>query len=153
MRLNKYLAQAGVASRRKADTLIQAGTVMVNGELEINPATNISPSDTVTFDGQKVELNQETFFILLNKPKGVITTTKDEKGRRSVLDLIPSQERLFPVGRLDRDTTGLVLLTNDGELANRLAHPRWRIPRIYEAVFDTPFSKEEIGRIADGVSA
>ncbi len=151
MRLNKYLAQSGVASRRRADDLIKAATVMVNGKLVLDPATDIGPDDSVTFDGQAISIEQNTDFILLNKPKGVITTARDEKGRKTVLDIVPHQGRLFPVGRLDRDTTGLVLLTNDGELANRLAHPRWRIPRLYEAVFDRPFTKDEIGRLATGI--
>ncbi|MFH1850857.1 MAG: pseudouridine synthase [Candidatus Neomarinimicrobiota bacterium] len=151
MRLNKFLAHAGVASRRTADGLIQAATTSVNGRIVTDPAFDVSEKDEILFDGRRLSLIRHTRMILLHKPTGVITTTRDELGRRSVLDLVPRDERLFPVGRLDQDTTGLVLLTNDGELANRLAHPRWRIQRIYEAVIDRPLTKPEIQRLAKGM--
>lgn len=151
MRLNKYLAQAGVASRRSAEALIKAATTMVNGKLVTDPARDIEPEDIVTYDGRRLSIVSKTQVIILNKPTGVITTVSDEKGRKSVLDFVPHKERLFPVGRLDRDTTGLVLLTNDGALSNRLAHPRWRIPRLYEAVIDRPLSQREIGRLSKGI--
>ena len=151
MRLNKYLAQAGVASRRKADELIQAATTTVNGKLVLDPALEVGLEDIVAYDGRQLSIKSKTELYILNKPAGIITTVSDERGRRSVVDLVPSKERLFPIGRLDRDTTGLVLLTNDGDLANRLAHPRWRIPRIYNAVVDHSLSNQEISRMAKGM--
>ncbi len=149
--MNKFLAQAGVASRRGADNLIKAGTTMINGELVLDPAKNVGSDDIVTYDGRRLSIEREIRVYLLNKPAGVITTTSDELGRKTVLDLVPYKERLFPVGRLDRDTTGLILLTNDGELANRLAHPRWQLPRIYEAVIDRPLVQREIKRLSQGI--
>ncbi len=131
MRLNKFLAKAGVASRRESDRLIQAATTFVNGKLILDPAFSVTEDDEVVFDNQRIRLKSDTIVLMLNKPKNTITTVKDTHGRRTVLDLIPTQERLFPIGRLDKDTTGLILLTNDGELANYLMHPKNRIPRIY----------------------
>ncbi len=151
MRLNKYLAQSGVASRRKADELIRAATTTVNGKLIIDPAYQVADGDEVFFDGRRLELNRETKLLVLNKPAGIITSARDEKGRKTVLDLIPGKERLFPVGRLDKDTTGLLLLTNDGELANRLAHPRWGIERIYEVVVDRPLDTDECRKMERGI--
>ena len=128
MRLNKFLAQAGVASRREADRYIQNAMVTVNGVLENNPAYQVKDDDDVFFDDQRLKIEQNTRIILLNKPTGYITTAKDPLGRKTVMDLVHTDERLFTIGRLDKDTTGLLLLTNDGQLANTLMHPRHRIP-------------------------
>jgi len=147
MRLNKYLAQSGISSRREADELIQGATVTVNGIVEMNPAYDVQHSDEVRFDNKRIQPETNTRFILLNKPIGYITTVKDPLKRKTVMDLIQTDERLFPVGRLDKDTTGLLILTNDGELANRLMHPKNRIPRIYKVEIDKTFRDWEIKRM------
>ncbi|MFQ6613397.1 MAG: pseudouridine synthase [Fidelibacterota bacterium] len=147
MRLNKYLARCGIASRREADRLIQAATTTVNGVIMMDPAYDVQDGDVVEFDNQVVRpVTQESFY-MLNKPKGVLSTTSDPFGRKSVVDLLPVRERLFPVGRLDKDTTGLLILTNSGEIANRLMHPRYRVARIYEAVIDQRLSDRQIQRM------
>ncbi len=151
MRLNKYLAQAGIASRREADDLIKAATVTVNGVVEVNPAYHVQEADEVRYDNKRVKPESNTCVILLNKPEGYITTVKDPLKRKTVMHLIQTEERLFPVGRLDKDTTGLLLLTNDGELANRLMHPKNRIPRIYKVEIDKTFRSWEIKRMATKV--
>ncbi len=151
MRLNKYLAGCGVASRRAADKLIQAGATEVNGRLVTDPAYAVTDRDEVVYDGQKISLVTKTIVLIFNKPKGVITSTRDERDRKTVFDFIDLKDRLFPVGRLDRDTTGLLLLTNDGELANRLAHPRWHIPRIYRVEIDNQLTAREIQRMRKGL--
>ena len=151
MRLNRYLAHAGVASRRESDRLIQEGVVSVNGKLMMDPAYNVQSDDVVMFDGQVLEIQSETVVYMLNKPKNVITTAKDTHGRKTVLDLVPANLRLFPIGRLDKDTTGLILLTNDGELANYLMHPRNRIPRYYEVEIDGRLTDKEISKIKKGI--
>jgi len=110
MRLNKYLAQSGVASRRESDRLIQEGTVTVNGHVMIDPAYQVQENDEVTFDGKLLAPQESTVVYMLNKPKNVITTARDEYGRKTVMDLIPSNRRLFPIGRLDKDTTGIILI-------------------------------------------
>ena len=137
MRLNKYLAAAGVGSRRKCDEYIADGRVMVNGEVIKKLGSRINESsDTVTFDDQKVGLKEKFIYIILNKPTGIITTAKDEYDRQTVLDLIPLEERIFPVGRLDQDSTGLVFLTNDGDLANQLIHPKFNIKKTYHVLLN-----------------
>ncbi|MDP6340270.1 MAG: pseudouridine synthase [Candidatus Marinimicrobia bacterium] len=151
MRLNKFLAQAGIASRRGADDLIKGATVTVNSMVEVNPAYQVQNSDDVRYDNKRVKLGLKTRVILLNKPNGFITTVKDPLRRRTVMDLIQTEERLFPVGRLDKDTTGLLLLTNDGELANRLMHPKNQIPRIYKVEIDRTFRRWEVNRLATKV--
>ena len=130
-RLNQYLASTGVASRRAAEDLIRAGRVTVNGEVA-GLAVRVGPGDDVRLDGQPL-VAQATQVLLLHKPAGVVTTARDTHGRRTVLDLVPDGVRLFPVGRLDRDTTGALLLTNDGNLAHRLMHPRHGVPKTYVA--------------------
>ncbi len=151
MRLNKYLARCGVASRREADRLIQAATTTVNGVIVLDPAYDVQEQDEVLFDGQKVRLVTQDIFYMLNKPKGVLTTTTDPYGRKSVLDLVPTRDRLFPVGRLDRDTTGLIILTNSGDLANRLMHPRYRVARIYEATIEGRLTPQQIQKMKRGM--
>ncbi len=129
MRLNKYLAKSGVASRRESDRLIQEGTVTVNNQVTIDPAYQVQENDEITFDGKVLTIKEKTVVYMLNKPKNVITTARDTHGRKTVLDFIPSNRRLFPIGRLDKDTTGLILITDNGEFANYLMHPKNRIPR------------------------
>ena len=148
MRLNKYIAKSGECSRRQADGFVQGGSVTVNGTLELNPAYQVLENDDVRFDGRRVEISQEFKTILLNKPMGYITTSRDPFKRKTVIDLIDLRERLFPIGRLDKDTTGLLLLTNDGSLANTLTHPKNKIPRIYELEIDKPFQVWEKKKIA-----
>jgi 23S rRNA pseudouridine2605 synthase len=147
MRLNKFLAQSGVASRRKADELIQMATTEVNGKICQDPAYDVKDSDVVKYDGQQISPILEKVVIMLHKPKKVITTVKDTHGRKTVLDLVPSKYRLTPIGRLDQDTTGLLLLTNDGNLHQKLSHPRNQIPKDYEAVIEgkmTSFQKQKL---------
>ena len=151
MRLNKYLAKSGVASRRKSDKLIQAATTFVNGELITDPAFNVKIDDVVKYDGQKLSLVTEIMVIMLNKPKNIITTVKDTHNRKTVLDLIPITNRLFPIGRLDKDTTGLVFLTNNGELANYLMHPKNKIPRVYQAEIEGKLNQKAITKMKKGI--
>lgn len=151
MRLNKYLAQSGVASRRESDRLIQEGTVTVNAQVMIDPAYQVQENDHVTFDGKLLKPQENTVVYMLNKPKNVITTAQDTLGRKTVLELIPSKRRLFPIGRLDKDTTGLILITDNGELANYLMHPKNRVPRLYEAEIEGHLNSKEITRIKKGI--
>jgi len=150
VRLNAYLARAGVASRRKADELIKAGRVTVNGEPgQLN--TFVSGRDRVELDGRPLE-KQRLAYVLLHKPAGVVTTASDPQGRPTVVDLVADHEtRVVPVGRLDADTTGALLLTNDGELAHRLAHPRYEIEKVYEAEVEGDPSDETLRRLERGV--
>ena len=150
MRLNAYLARAGVSSRRKADELIKAGRVTVNGEPgQLN--TFVAKRDRVELDGQPLE-RQPLAYVLLNKPAGTVTTARDPQGRPTVVELVAGYEiRLVPVGRLDADTTGALLLTNDGELAHRLAHPRYEIEKVYEAQVEGEPSDEALARLEQGV--
>lgn len=151
MRLNKYLAKSGVASRRESDRLIQEGTVTVNSQVMIDPAYQVQENDEVTFDGKVLSLQEKTVVYMLNKPKNVITTVHDEYGRKTVLNLIPSNRRLFPIGRLDKDTTGLILITDNGELANYLMHPKNRVSRFYEVEIEGNLNSKEIGKIKKGI--
>lgn len=151
MRLNKYLAKSGVASRRESDRLIQEGTVTVNGQVLIDPAYQVQENDEVTFDGKVLSLQETTVVYMLNKPKNVITTARDEYGRKTVMDLIPSNRRLFPIGRLDKDTTGLILITDNGELANYLMHPKNRVSRFYEVEIEGNLNSKEIAKIKKGI--
>ena len=149
MRLNAYLARAGVASRRRADELIREGRVRVNGERgELN--TVVGKRDVVEVDGERVAL-QRLAYVLLNKPPGVVTTASDPHGRKTVVDLVPAEPRVVPVGRLDVDTTGALLLTNDGDLAHRLAHPRYGVPKVYEADVEGSLSPDDLARLRAGI--
>jgi len=150
VRLNAYLARAGVASRRKADELIKAGRVTVNGEPgQLN--TFVAKRDRVELDGRQLQ-KQQLAYVLLHKPAGVVTTASDPRGRPIVVELVSQYEtRLVPVGRLDADTTGALLLTNDGELAHRLAHPRYEVEKVYEAEVEGEPSDEAISRLVEGV--
>ena len=149
MRLNAYLARCGVASRRHADELVKAGRVRVNGRVgELN--TYVGPGDLVEVDGVRVE-PEPLAHILLHKPVGVLTTARDPGGRPTVLDLVRHPSRVVPVGRLDADTTGALLLTNDGELAHRLAHPRYRVDKVYEVEVEGEPSDAALERLRRGV--
>ncbi len=136
MRLAKYLATAGVASRRAAEDMIRAGRVTVGGERELDPARAVEPGDVVELDRRVIAAAPERVVYAVNKPAGVISTARDPQGRPTVVSLVPSELRLYPVGRLDLDTTGLILLTNDGELAHRLTHPSFEVEKSYLAVLD-----------------
>lgn len=151
-RLNKYIADTGYCSRRKADEIIFNGGATVNGRMILEPGYRVKPGDNVTVDGKKLK-EVSKYYVLLNKTRDAITTTSDERGRKTVMDLIQgaSEERLYPVGRLDRNTTGLLLLTNDGELANRLSHPSGEVRKVYRATLDKPVSYEVIKQIRKGV--
>jgi 23S rRNA pseudouridine2605 synthase len=149
MRLNAYLARAGVASRRSADELIKAGRVRVNGAPgELN--TDVGRHDVVEVDGDRVR-PQKLAYLLLHKPAGVVTTARDPHGRRTVVDLIGRKPGVVPVGRLDADTTGALLLTNDGLLAHRLAHPRYEVDKVYIAEVEGRPSDGALRRLADGI--
>ena len=148
MRLNKFIAKSGECSRRQADKYVKGGSVTVNGSLELNPAYQVLGVDDIRFDGRRITSSEKTITILLNKPMGYITTSHDPFKRKTVMDLINHKERLFPIGRLDKDTTGLLLLTNDGNLANILTHPKNKIPRIYELEIDKPFQSWEKKKIS-----
>ncbi len=153
MRLNKFIANAGVCSRREADELISKGKIKVNGEVVTALGTKVKPHDTVSYGGKKLT-HEEKVYVLLNKPKDYITTADDPQQRKTVLDLLGNhfRERLYPVGRLDRNTTGLLLLTNDGELTKKLSHPRYGIRKIYHVHLDRPLAKTDLENIAKGVS-
>jgi 23S rRNA pseudouridine2605 synthase len=149
MRLNAYLARAGVASRRGADELIQAGRVRVNGEVA-GLATYVQARDRVELDGEPLEVEPLTY-VLLHKPAGVVTTARDPQGRPTVVGLVGHEHRVVPVGRLDADTTGALLLTNDGPLAHRLMHPRYEVDKVYEVEVEGEPSGEALVRLAGGV--
>ena len=149
MRLNAYLARAGVASRRAAEELIRAGRVRVNGEVA-GLATFVEPSDRVELDGRPL-VPEALAYVLLHKPAGVVTTASDPHGRPTVVDLVDLGQRVVPVGRLDADTTGALLLTNDGPLAHRLAHPRYQVDKVYEAEVEGEPDDEALRRLAEGV--
>ena len=153
MPLNKFLAHAGVAGRREAADMIRKGLVKVNGELVTEPGHKVAPADDVRFNGKKLFPSRNLVYILLNKPKDYITTTDDEKGRKTVLDLVrrATNERVYPVGRLDRNTSGVLLLTNDGELAQKLTHPSYEIKKVYAVTLDKPLDKKDFDRILEGV--
>ena len=149
MRLNAYLARAGVASRRSADELIKAGRVTVNGERgQLN--TFVTRRDRVEVDGKPVTA-QELTYVLLHKPAGTVTTARDPQGRPTVVELVDVPERVVPVGRLDADTTGALLLTNDGPLAHRLAHPRYGVEKVYEVEVEGEPDESALRRLAEGV--
>jgi 23S rRNA pseudouridine2605 synthase len=154
VRLVKYLAHAGVASRRSAETLIAAGRVSVEGETVTDPARDVPPGTRVAVDGLELSGPEPRVAFALHKPTGVLSTARDTHGRRTVLDLVPAAGlRLYPVGRLDADSSGLILLTNDGELANRLTHPRFEVPKTYRATLaGGPISDRSLGVLRRGVA-
>jgi len=147
MRLNRFLAHAGICSRRKADEYILAGQVTVDGEVQREMGFKVQPNAEVRFNG-KVIFAEKKMYILLNKPKDIICTTSDEKGRRTIMDIVNiKSQRIYPVGRLDRHTTGLLLMTNDGELAQKLAHPSYEVSKIYQVILDKPLLKKHLVQI------
>ena len=151
MRLAKFLAHAGVASRRSAERLIGGGRVTVGGEVVTDPARDVDESSDVRFDGAPVAIEAREVFAL-NKPAGVVSTARDTHGRPTVVSLVPSERRLYPVGRLDADTTGLILLTNDGDLADQLTHPRYEVPKTYLATVEPGrVSERALRRLREGV--
>ena len=151
IRLNKYISNSGICSRREADVFIKAGSATVNGKLITEMGYKVLPTDQVRFDGTLINPEQKRY-ILLNKPKNFITTMEDERGRRTVMELVAnaSKERIYPVGRLDRNTTGLLLFTNDGEMAKKLTHPKHNIQKIYHAHLDKKLAVNDMHKIADG---
>jgi 23S rRNA pseudouridine2605 synthase len=151
MRLNKYLALSGVSSRRMADDLIKAATTTVNNIVITDPAFRVNNNDIVRYDGKNIKINRAQIVIMFNKPLGVITSMDDPKNRPIVADYFPNKMRLFPVGRLDKNTTGLLLVTNNGDLANKLMHPKNLIPKIYEAETDMILDAKLISKIKKGV--
>ncbi len=152
MRLNKFIAEAGLMSRRKADELIVSGVVRVNGEVVTQLGTKVRPAqDKVSVRGTPIEIQRHLVYILLNKPKDCITSTDDERGRHTVMELVPEEPRVYPVGRLDRNTTGALLLTNDGELANRLMHPSFHAPKSYIVEVEQAVQAKAIEALRRGV--
>ncbi|MDH3243703.1 MAG: rRNA pseudouridine synthase [Saprospiraceae bacterium] len=152
-RLNKYVAKCGIASRRKAIELIEAGKISVNGEVCKIPYQQIEEKDEVVFEGKLIKPETHHVYLLLNKPRDVITTTSDERDRKTVLDIIEylGPERLFPVGRLDRHTTGLLLITNDGDLAKKLSHPSHQVRKEYHVVLDKPLQQNDFDAVRKGI--
>jgi 23S rRNA pseudouridine2605 synthase len=152
MTLNKYLAHAGISSRREAGEIVKTGKVKVNGAVVLEPGYRVKEDDEVTYEDKVMKPQKNLIYILLNKPKGFITTTDDEKGRRTVMDLVANAggERLYPVGRLDRATTGVLLITNDGDLAQKLSHPSYDSKKIYQVTLTEPLTKRDFDYIAAG---
>jgi len=152
VRLNKYLSLAGISSRRKADELIREGKVVVNRTRVSTPGLKIDPHrDKVFVAGKQILPVDDKVYIVLHKPKDCITTVNDEKRRRTVMDLVRVRERVYPVGRLDRNTTGVLLLTNDGDLAHRMMHPRYEMERVYAVELDRSLSPEALGKLRYGM--
>lgn len=149
-RLQKIIAEAGVASRRKAEELIKAGKVKVNGKIITELGTKASEKDEMIVDGKLLEKEDKEYY-LINKPRGIITSTKDDKGRSVVTDLIETNSRIYPVGRLDYDTTGALILTNDGDFANIITHPKSNIDKVYMAKLEGIITGEAINKLKDGV--
>ncbi len=150
MRLAKFLAHGGVASRRKAEEIVAAGRVSVGGEVVRDPARDVGQGDEVRVDGSLVGVEAREVWAV-DKPVGVVSTAREPGGRRAVVELVDSEARLYPVGRLDADSSGLLLLTNDGELANLLTHPRYEVAKVYEATLQRPPSEGDLRRLAEGV--
>ena len=151
MRLNKFLAKAGIASRRKSDELIQMATTMVNGKVCLDPAYHVNKEDSVQFDGKKVMIEKKKIVLMLHKPRKVITTVRDTHGRKTVMDFIPSKFRITPVGRLDQNTTGLLLLTNDGDLQEYLTHPKNKVSKDYEVYIEGKLNIDQVKKLKSGL--
>ncbi len=154
MPLNKYVAHAGICGRREAADLVKAGHVTVNGDIVYEPGYKVTANDKITVKNKPVHLQKNLVYILINKPKDYITTAKDPEGRKTVFDLVAhaTKERIYPVGRLDRNTTGVLLMTNDGELAQKLTHPSFEIKKVYEVKLDKPLVKKDFDAILNGVT-
>lgn len=150
-RIQKVIAQSGYCSRRKAEELIKNGKVYVNGKKILEMGLKVGTNDYIEVDGNSIDIKEDKVYYLLNKPRGIITSTKDEKDRKTVVDLIGETRRIYPVGRLDYDTTGLIILTNDGNLANLLMHPKNKIDKVYIAKLKGIISKEEIKKLESGI--
>lgn len=152
IRLNKYLSNAGVCSRREADVLIQTGVITVNGKIVTELGFKIAPTDVIQCNGETINAEKKRY-VLLNKPKGFITTMDDPQGRKTVMTLVRNacRERIYPVGRLDRETTGLLLFTNDGDLAKKLTHPRYQARKIYHVELNKPVKAEDLEKLLRGV--
>jgi 23S rRNA pseudouridine2605 synthase len=153
MPLNKYLAHCGICSRRDAVALIQDGKVKVNGNVLLEPSYKVQSADEVFYNNKKLFVTKNLQYILLNKPKDYITTTDDPQGRKTVLQLIKNatDQRVYPIGRLDRNTSGVMILTNDGDLTQKLSHPSFEVKKIYEARLDKPLTKKDFDKIAGGL--
>lgn len=154
MPLNKYIAHSNICSRRDAAVLVKDGHVSINGVVVNEPGTPVAPSDIVKVKGKKITPSRNHVYILLNKPKDYLTTSEDPQGRKTVLDLIKhaTEERVYPVGRLDRNTSGVLLLTNDGELAQKLSHPKHEVKKVYEVRLDKALTKGDMEQIASGIT-
>jgi 23S rRNA pseudouridine2605 synthase len=154
MPLNKYVSRCGICGRREAAVLIKDGRIKVNGATEINPAYRVEEKDVITYNDKKLTMQHNLVYVLLNKPKDFITTSEDPEGRKTVMDLVANavDERIYPVGRLDRNTSGLLLLTNDGELAQKMSHPKYAIKKLYQVNLDKPLNKPDFDKILAGVT-
>lgn len=152
MPLNKFIAHCGVSSRRDAAGLVKEGKVKVNDEVITEPGHKVSAKDDIKVNGKKIFLAKNLVYILLNKPKDYITTTNDPQKRKTVLDLVKLKERIYPVGRLDRNTSGVLLLTNDGELSQKLTHPSHEIKKVYHVTLNKPLDKKDFDQVLKGVT-
>ena len=152
MRLNKYIAHAGIASRREADELIKIGAVSVNGEVITEMGYKVKPTDKIQFNGETIKPEKKVY-VLLNKPKNFITTTDDEKGRKTVMELVQKSTpvRIYPVGRLDRNTTGVLLFTNDGDLSKKLTHPKHKVEKLYQVKLNKNLKSSDLEKIREGL--
>jgi len=151
MRLNKFLSSAGIAARRKSDELIFSKKVRVNGHIVDKPGYRVEESDVVTVEDRIVKLKKDYIYIVLNKPKGYVSTLSDEKGRKNVRNLIDLNYRIYPVGRLDMNSTGVLLFTNDGDLTHKLLHPRYGVWKVYQVKLNRSFSQDDISKIENGI--
>ncbi len=153
LRLNKYIAHSGVCSRRAAAELVKGGEIKINGKVEFNPSYMVEEADVVTYKNKVLKQEKNKIYLLLNKPVGYVTTLDDEKGRKTVIDLVKKKvsERVYPVGRLDLNTCGLLLLTNDGDLAHKLSHPSHEIIKIYHATLNDEITEKDLDKIRKGL--
>ena len=152
MRLNRFLAWCGLGSRRKCESFIEAGRVAIDGIVVNSLSTHVDEQkNIVTVDGRRVGPPKKYIYVLMNKPKGYVTTASDERGRKTVLDLLPDHFRVFPVGRLDKDTMGALLLTNDGAIAFRLMHPKFDVAKVYQVSLDKPITNQHVQKLQSGI--
>lgn len=154
MKLNKYVAHCGITSRRKAAELVKKGEVTVNGAIQDNPAYEVQDDDVVLYKGEEINLEEKKVYLLLNKPKNTVTTLSDEQGRRTVMDVVGDKvkERIYPVGRLDKATLGLLLLTNDGQLAKKLSHPSHEVKKVYQVTLNEEITEKQLDQIREGLT-